>query len=137
MRTFYIGLFNVLPTEGDNPGIEVSGAGYARIPLGKVEFGGKDIVVNAENLSFGFAAGDWGIVAGFGLFTDDGRLILAGPLSSAPLRVTAGDTVSFWARSISISAIFLVTPEELQALLLPKPVPREIPTIWDRLLEEE
>lgn len=138
MQTFYIGLYTQLP-EANSPGVEVSGAGYARISLGAVDFGGQDIVTNSESLTFPSAQGDWGIVRGFGLFNENGHLLISGPLRSAPVRITDGCSVTFGPHSISISAMFLVSPEELRELLSPPPSKPIAPkrTLWERLTEDD
>lgn len=131
MPDLYAALFTRIPEEGHG-GEEVTGEGYARVPIGKLDMQpGNHVLVNKEQVTFPGVRGSWGTITGFGIFGGDGRLYVSGSLSGG-INLHAGDTLNFPPNGIAVSAEFFVRPDPPSKE--PKPTPK---TLWERLDEDD
>jgi hypothetical protein len=94
----YIALFNTLPDEAGLNGLEVSGAGYARVRHGPADAnwsataGGNGQLSNLTPVTFGTPTTDWNTIVGFGIYDalTGGNALILTPLET-PITVKAGD----------------------------------------------
>ena len=94
----YLALFNTLPDEAHQQGVEVSGGGYARVRHGPADANwsapsnGNGELRNLIAVTFGVPTTDWHTVVGFGLYDAlaGGNALILAPLET-PLLVNAGD----------------------------------------------
>lgn len=109
--TIYVGLFTVLPDEAGAGGTEVTGGSYARVQCGPGDAywtgpaGGNGIYSNTDIVQFAAPTGNWGAVAGFGLFSaaSSGTLYITKAFA-APITINLGDPApAFSAGSITVT----------------------------------
>ena len=93
--TIYAALYTQMPDK-DGGGVEVSGAGYARlaIPNDATNFPAASDreKTNGTDWDFGVAGGNWGTIVGCCLLTSEGQIIRGGYLTT-PITVSAGQPV--------------------------------------------
>lgn len=112
--TLYFGLFLTLPDDSGASGLEVSGNGYARVPIANITTSFADATTSAgfvtskwNSIAINFAAdvtADWGQVIGLGVFDalTTGNMIWLADIT--PYRtIQVGDTASVPATSLSIT----------------------------------
>lgn len=96
--TIYVALFTTLPDEDGTNGVEVNGAGYARVQHGPSDatwaapVGGDGVFSNVGSIQFGSPTANWGTIVGFGLYdaSTAGNLLIADTLSQSVI-VSSGD----------------------------------------------
>ena len=97
-ETVYVGLFN------DSPGAvngvtEVKGGGYERMPIKlsePIEVDAFTQISNVDEIDFGIATSDWGVVVNAGIFDSktEGNMLYFGKLHSEK-NIETGDSIRF------------------------------------------
>ena len=90
-KTYYLGLYTVIPSDAGTGGTEVSGGGYARqaVTFGTPAGGSMS---NSAAIEFPTATADWGTANGWGLFdaSTGGNLVWYGAITT-PRQLLTGD----------------------------------------------
>ena len=101
--TLYLALFDTDPADDGTGAVEISGAGYNRIP---VTFGAVSSHGTSNNalLPFGLAQADWGTVGAWGIYDDltAGTLRCHGPVGT-PVTIVEDGVVKVLTGNLSVA----------------------------------
>lgn len=102
--TVYLGLYVSSP-EDDNSGTEVSGGGYARLPI-TFSAPSNGFTANTNQLIFPVATSAWGTVTHFGILDSGaaGNLLYYGQLIQ-PREVSTGDLLKFLPGTVTVNLL--------------------------------